>query len=103
LGERASADCDSGGAEKAVVAAVWELEAGAAKKVAEVLSENGIDGDGGDGEGGEESGSLILRREVAAGGKGRIFVNISRRLWRCEAAGAASGYDSCAERDLAGV
>jgi len=51
------------------------MEAGAAKKVAEVLSENGIDGDGGDGEGGEESGSLILRREVAAGGKGRIFVN----------------------------
>jgi len=75
LGERASADVIRAGAEKAVVAAVWELEAGAAKKVAEVLSENGIDGDGGDGEGGEESGSLILRREVAAGGKGRIFVN----------------------------
>ena len=68
LGERASAEVIRAGAEKAVVAAVWELEAGAAKRVAEVLSENGIDD-------GEDSGSLILRREVAAGGKGRIFVN----------------------------
>jgi DNA repair protein RecN (Recombination protein N) len=70
LGERASAEVIRSGAEKAVVAAVWELESGAAKKVAEVLSENGIDGDGD-----EDSGSLILRREVAGGGKGRIFVN----------------------------
>ncbi len=66
LGERASSDLIRSGAEKAVVSAVWELEAAVAKKVSEVLSENGID---------EDSESLILRREVAAGGKGRIFVN----------------------------
>src|SRR5882672_7116265 len=66
LGERASADVIRSGAEKAVVAAVWELETGAARKVSEVLSENGID---------DDSEGLILRREVAAGGKGRIFVN----------------------------
>jgi len=66
LGERASADVIRSGAEKAVVAAVWELETGAARKVSEVLSENGID---------DDSEALILRREVAAGGKGRIFVN----------------------------
>jgi DNA repair protein RecN (Recombination protein N) len=66
LGERASTDLIRSGAEKAVVSAVWELEAGAAKRVSEILSENGID---------EDSESLILRREVAAGGKGRIFVN----------------------------
>lgn len=66
LGERASSDVIRSGAEKAVVAAVWELESSAAKKVSEVLSENGLD---------EEGDSLILRREVATGGKGRIFVN----------------------------
>ena len=70
LGERASSDVIRSGAEKAVVAAVWELESSAARKVSEVLSENGLD-HGEDGEGD----SLILRREVAAGGKGRIFVN----------------------------
>jgi DNA repair protein RecN (Recombination protein N) len=66
LGERASSDLIRSGTEKAVVSAVWELEAAVARKVSEVLSENGID---------EDSESLILRREVAAGGKGRIFVN----------------------------
>ena len=66
LGERASSEVIRSGAEKAVVAAVWELESGAARKVSEVLSENGID---------DDAESLILRREVAAGGKGRIFVN----------------------------
>ncbi len=66
LGERASSDVIRSGAEKAVVAAVWELESGSGRKVAEILSENGID---------DNSESLILRREVAAGGKGRIFVN----------------------------
>jgi len=51
------------------------LEAGAAKKVAEVLSENGIERDGGDGEGGEESGSLILRGKWRLGGRAGFFVN----------------------------
>jgi len=65
LGERASSDIIRSGAEKAVVSAVWEPEAAAAKKIGQVLSENGLDDDE----------SLILRREVATGGKGRIFVN----------------------------
>ena len=71
LGERASSDVIRSGAEKAVVAAVWELEPSAAKRVSEVLSENGLD----EVDGEEQDGALILRREVAAGGKGRIFVN----------------------------
>ena len=71
LGERASADVIRSGAEKAIVSAVWELESVAAKKISEVLSENGLSENNDD----EESDSLILRREVAPGGKGRIFVN----------------------------
>ncbi len=66
LGERASSDIIRAGAEKAVVSAVWEPEAGAAKKIGQVLSENGLD---------EDHETLILRREVATGGKGRIFIN----------------------------
>ena len=71
LGERASADVIRSGAEKAVVSAVWELESIAAKKISEVLSENGLSENNDD----EESDSVILRREVAPGGKGRIFIN----------------------------
>ncbi len=70
LGERASSDIIRSGAEKAVVSAVWEPEAAAAKKIGQVLSENGLDHDGT-----SADESLILRREVATGGKGRIFVN----------------------------
>ena len=69
LGERASADVIRSGAEKAVISAVWELESAAAKKISEVLSENGLS------ENGDDEESVILRREVAPGGKGRIFVN----------------------------
>jgi DNA repair protein RecN (Recombination protein N) len=66
LGEKASPEVIRTGAEKAVVAAVFELDAAAEKAVAAVLSENGLD---------DEGGSLILRREIAAGGKGRVFLN----------------------------
>lgn len=66
LGEKASIDIIRSGADKAVVSAVFELEGPAEKSVSAVLSENGID---------EEGNSLILRREIAAGGKGRVFVN----------------------------
>jgi DNA repair protein RecN (Recombination protein N) len=66
LGEKASPEVVRSGAEKAVVAAVFELDAAAEKAVAAVLSENGLD---------DEGGSLILRREIAAGGKGRVFLN----------------------------
>lgn len=63
LGERASNETIRYGAEKAVVAAVLDARGGA---IAEVLEKNGIDG--GDQE-------LILRREIAAGGRGRVFIN----------------------------
>jgi len=63
LGEKASSDAVRHGAERATVSAVYECEEQA---VAGVLEQNGIDG--GDGE-------LILRRDIAAGGKGRVFVN----------------------------
>ena len=66
LGDKASTDVIRSGAERAVISAVFEVESGAAKTVARVLEENGLD---------SENDSVILRREVAAGGKGRVFVN----------------------------
>ncbi|MGA2354369.1 MAG: DNA repair protein RecN [Terriglobales bacterium] len=66
LGEKASSDVIRSGAERAVVAAVFESEGAAARSIEGILETNGLDG---------ESGSLILRREIAAGGKGRVFVN----------------------------
>jgi len=68
LGEKASSDVIRGGAEKAVVAAVFEAEGAGGKAIARILEQNGIDPAGNDG-------SFILRREIAAGGKGRVFVN----------------------------
>jgi len=62
LGEKSSSEMVRHGAEKAVVTAVFEGEGAAA----EVLEANGLDA---------AEGQLILRREVAAGGKGRVFVN----------------------------
>jgi DNA repair protein RecN (Recombination protein N) len=66
LGDKASPDVVRSGAERAVVAAVFEVEGGAEKAVAKILEENGLDA---------EDESLILRREIASGGKGRVFVN----------------------------
>jgi DNA repair protein RecN (Recombination protein N) len=63
LGDKASADAVRHGTDKAVVCAVFETES---KLLNAVLEENGIDA-------GDEQ--LILRREIAAGGKGRVFVN----------------------------
>jgi DNA repair protein RecN (Recombination protein N) len=63
LGEKASPEVVRFGADRAVIAAVFEVEGGAAQRIARILEENGIDG-------GE---SLILRREISA--KGRVFVN----------------------------
>ncbi|HEV2022561.1 MAG TPA: DNA repair protein RecN [Terriglobales bacterium] len=62
LGEKSSSEMVRHGAEKAVVTAVFEGEEAAAK----VLEANGLDA---------ADGQLILRREIAAGGKGRVFVN----------------------------
>jgi DNA repair protein RecN (Recombination protein N) len=65
LGEKASADAIRHGTEKAVVSAVFEAES---KALDAVLEANGLDSS-------SEDGQLILRREIASGGKGRVFVN----------------------------
>jgi DNA repair protein RecN (Recombination protein N) len=66
LGDKASADVIRSGADKATISAVFEVEGGAEKTVAQILENNGID---------QEDESIILRREISAGGKGRVFVN----------------------------
>ena len=67
LGEKASSDVIRTGAERAVVSAVFESEGSAEDSIKKVLENNGLDG--------SEDRSLIVRREIAAGGKGRVFVN----------------------------
>ncbi len=62
LGGKASSDVVRHGAEKAVVGCVFELTPGAEA----ILDENGID---------SESDHILLRREILANGKGRVFVN----------------------------
>ena len=67
LGDKASSDVIRGGAERAVVSGVFEIDGAAEKAVTKILEENGLDE--------SEDGSFILRREIAVGGKGRAFVN----------------------------
>jgi DNA repair protein RecN (Recombination protein N) len=67
LGDKASSDVIRAGAERAVVSAVFAAEGAAEKPLAGILESNGLDE--------SDDGSLILRREIAAGGKGRVFVN----------------------------
>jgi len=62
LGGKASPDVVRHGEEKAVVSCVFELTPGAAT----VLEANGID---------SESDHILLRREIVANGKGRVFIN----------------------------
>ena len=66
LGEKASPEVIRAGAERAVISAVFEIESGAEKPVGQILENHGIDAEGA---------SIILRREIAPGGKGRAFVN----------------------------
>ncbi len=66
LGEKASSDVIRARVERAVISAVFEVEAGGEKTIAQILETNGID---------LEDDSIILRREIAVGGKGRAFVN----------------------------
>jgi DNA repair protein RecN (Recombination protein N) len=66
LGEKASSEVIRSGADRAVIAAVFEIESGAAKLVSRILEENGLD---------SENESVILRRELSTSGKGRVFVN----------------------------
>ena len=63
LGDKASSDVIRHGTDKAVVSAVFEADS---KGVDTVLEANGID---------SEDAQIILRREVAAAGKGRVFIN----------------------------
>lgn len=67
LGDKASSDVIRTGAERAVVSAVFECEGSAEGSIEKVLENNGLDE--------SEDGSLIVRREISAGGKGRVFVN----------------------------
>src|SRR5436305_14917596 len=64
MGDKASPDVIRFGTERAVLSAVFDVEAAAEKVVAHILEENGIDA---------EDGNVILRREIAA--KARAFVN----------------------------
>jgi DNA repair protein RecN (Recombination protein N) len=63
LGDKASTDMIRHGAEKAVVSGVFEADE---KRLRRVLEENGIE---------PEGTQVIVKREIAAGGKGRVFVN----------------------------
>jgi DNA repair protein RecN (Recombination protein N) len=63
LGNKASTDMIRHGAEKAVVSGVFEVDE---KRLRRVLEENGIE---------PEGTHVIVKRELAAGGKGRVFVN----------------------------
>jgi DNA repair protein RecN (Recombination protein N) len=62
LGGKASSDFVRHGAEKAVVSCVFEATPGAC----DLLAHNGID---------SEDDQIVLRREVTAAGKGRVFIN----------------------------
>lgn len=82
LGDKASSDVIRTGAERAVVSAVFEYTGGAEAAIEKILERNGLDKpEGGSLEDGSledrslDGGSLIVRREIAAGGKGRVFVN----------------------------
>jgi DNA repair protein RecN (Recombination protein N) len=73
LGDKASADVIRTGADRAVVMGVFENEGTAENAIEEILKTNGLDSDSGDGS--SDDRPLILRREIAAGGKGRVFIN----------------------------
>jgi DNA repair protein RecN (Recombination protein N) len=62
MGGKSSTEVVRHGADKAVVACVFESTAGAEN----ILEENGIDVEGNE---------IILRREILSSGKGRVFVN----------------------------
>jgi DNA repair protein RecN (Recombination protein N) len=63
LGEKAYSDVVRHGAEKATISAVYESDDPA---IAAVLEKNGIDSAGTE---------IILRRDIAVNGKGRVFIN----------------------------
>jgi len=66
LGDKASSDMVRHGSEKAVVSGVFESLESNEKSLRKILEDNGIE---------PEDGHIIVKREIAAGGKGRVFVN----------------------------
>src|SRR3982750_808832 len=64
LGERASADLIRSGADKATVEGVFEI--GELEEIASLVDERGIE---------VEEGTLVLKREIAANGRGRAWIN----------------------------
>jgi DNA repair protein RecN (Recombination protein N) len=68
LGEKASSEIIRAGADRAVVMGVFDSEGASAKAIEKILESNGLDPDPTDA-------SLILRREIAAAGKARVFIN----------------------------
>jgi DNA repair protein RecN (Recombination protein N) len=75
LGDKASSEVIRAGAERAVVSAVFEVGGATEKSVSRILEGNGLDLDLDLDKDESGEGSIILRREIAAGGKGRVFVN----------------------------
>ena len=78
LGEKASTDVIRTGADRAVITAVFEVDERTEKIVARILEANGIDPN-------DEDESIILRREIATGGKGRVLIKNQRATgggWR---------------------
>src|SRR3954447_22179008 len=67
LGDKASSDVIRGGADRAVISAVFEADGTSKDGLTNILEANGLDE--------SEDGSLIFRREISASGKGRVFVN----------------------------
>ena len=68
LGEKASTDVIRTGADRATMTAVFEIDGRTETILTRILEANGIDPH-------DEHESIILRREIALGGKGRVFIN----------------------------
>ncbi|HET9790145.1 MAG TPA: AAA family ATPase, partial [Candidatus Angelobacter sp.] len=66
LGDKASTEMVRHGAEKAVISGVFEVAERGLKKI---LEENGVE------QNDDDAGQVIVKREIGAGGKGRVFVN----------------------------
>jgi len=66
LGDKASTEMVRHGAEKAVISGVFEVDERGLKKI---LEENGVEPND------DDAGQVIVKREIGAGGKGRVFVN----------------------------
>jgi DNA repair protein RecN (Recombination protein N) len=66
LGDKASSEMVRHGADKAVVSGVFE---GDERRLKSILEENGVEPND------DYAAQVIVKREIAAGGKGRVFVN----------------------------